>query len=71
MRVKRVTIIAIMGRESLTENKGLNLTLSELVSVVEGLEDPLSWRRIKCPITKTVIIIGSRKCKEKKRFRVG
>jgi hypothetical protein len=64
-------IITIIGMVSFTENKGLNFTLSNLVWITVGLDDPFSCRRIKCVRTKTAIIIGNRKCKEKNRFRVG
>jgi hypothetical protein len=39
--------IRIIGIVSFIENRGLNLTLSLFVGVLDGLEDPFSWRRIK------------------------
>jgi len=36
-----------------------------------GLEDPLSCKKIKCVIIKTDKIKGNKKCKEKNRFNVG
>jgi len=64
-------MIKIAGIVSFTENKGLNFTLSTLVCVLEGLDDPFSCKRIRCAITNTVIIIGNRKWSEKNRFSVG
>lgn len=61
IRVTMNMVIKIIGRESLIENRGLNLILSGLVNVVLGLEEPPSWRRIKCEITKAAIRIGRRK----------
>jgi len=70
MVIMKSMIISI-GRESFTENRGLNFTLSKLVWEVVGFEDPPSWRRIKWTSTKTAMIIGKMKCKEKNRFSVG
>ena len=36
-----------------------------------GWDEPFSWRRIRCMVAMTVIIRGSRKWREKNRFRVG
>lgn len=63
--------IRIMGMVSFTKNRGLNFSLSVLVLMFEGFEDPFSCRRIRWISTITVMIIGKRKCSEKNRFRVG
>jgi hypothetical protein len=63
--------IRIKGTESLIKNSGLNFTLSIIVVEFDGFEDPFSCKRIKCIITRTVITMGRRKCREKNRFKVG
>lgn len=63
--------ITIIGRVSLIKNRGLNLILSEFVTVTEGFEDPFSCNKIRCASTSTTITKGRRKCKEKNRFKVG
>jgi len=64
-------IIIIIGTESLTENSGLNFTLSMFVCVAEGFEDPFSCSRIMWTNARRAITIGRTKCNEKKRFSVG
>jgi hypothetical protein len=66
-----IMAIRINGIVSLIKNSGLNFTLSIIVKEFEGFEDPFSCSRIRCVITKTVMIIGRRKWREKNRFRVG
>lgn len=59
------------GMRSFVRNIGLNLILSMLVFVPVGFEDPLSCRAIRWIITIAAIPIGTMKCREKNRFRVG
>ena len=61
----------IIGVESLMVNMGLNLTLSVLVMVFVGFDDPFSCSKIRWAITKAAIIMGIIKCREKNRLRVG
>lgn len=56
---------------SLIKNVLKNLILSYCVLVPVGFEDPASWRRIRWTKTRAAITNGSRKCKEKNRFKVG
>jgi len=60
-----------MGSMSFTVKDGLNFTLSRFLEVPVGLEDPVSWRVIRCTRVRAAITIGTRKCSEKNRFRVG
>lgn len=66
-----IMINKINGIESLTKNRGINFTLSCLVCVDVGLEDPFSCSSIKWTNTRAMISIGRRKCNEKKRVKVG
>jgi hypothetical protein len=69
--VRSVAEIVMAGRVSFIMNRGLNFILSLLGRVLDGFEDPFSWRKIKCIRTITVMIIGIRKWSEKNRVRVG
>jgi hypothetical protein len=60
-----------MGMMSFLENIGLNFTLSMLVAVPVGFEDPVSWRAIRCTSAMAAMAIGTMKCSEKNRFNVG
>lgn len=64
-------VISKRGRESFTENKGLNLILSIFEWEAKGLEEPFSCSKIKWMITSRAIAIGSKKWSEKNRFKVG
>jgi len=45
--------------------------LSRFVFLVAGFDDPISCSIIKCITIKPRIVMGSKKCNEKNRFRVG
>jgi len=63
--------IKIIGIKSLAEKSELNFTLSVLVFVVEGVEDPFSCNSTRWIKTKIAISIGRIKWREKNRFKVG
>jgi hypothetical protein len=63
--------IRVPGSKSFTENEGWNFILSVSVFVLFGLEDPFSCNSIRWISINTISTIGSRKCREKKRFKVG
>ena len=65
------TEIQIRGVRSLIVNDGWNFTLSNWVFVPVGLDDPLTCRAIRWMMIIAEIIIGTKKCNEKNRFRVG
>jgi len=54
-------IIVNIGIVSFIENIGLNFTLSKLVIVFVGFEEPFSCKRIKWDKTKAAISIGTMK----------
>jgi hypothetical protein len=56
---------------SLVKKYGKNFILSKLVANPIGLDDPFSWRKIRWAKTNPTTINGSKKCREKNRFRVG
>ena len=66
-----LSIIIIIGIVSFTRKRGENFILSRFNWVLEGLEDPFSCRKIKCLTAIAIITIGSIKCNEKNRFKVG
>jgi len=51
--------------------RGWKFILSMFVFIEKGFEDPFSCSSIKWTIIIIIMIIGRRKCREKKRFRVG
>jgi len=68
---RNVIEIVTAGVKSLTVKVGWNLILSIFVWMLIWLEDPFSCSNIKCITAIAIITIGSRKCKEKNRFKVG
>jgi len=60
-----------IGSISFTVKDGLNLILSRFLEVPVGLEDPVSWRVIRCTKVRAAMTIGTKKCSEKNRFSVG
>jgi len=68
--INRIEIKA-PGSKSFTENEGWNFILSVSVFVLFGFDEPFSCNSIRCIIISIVSTIGSRKCREKNRFRVG
>jgi len=67
----RVIEIHTRGVKSLIVNVGWNFTLSICVLVPVGLEDPVVWRVIRWIRAIAEMIMGTRKWREKNRFRVG
>jgi len=63
--------ISVPGNRSFTENDGWNFILSVSVFVLFGFEDPFSCSSIRWIIIRIISTIGSRKWREKNRFRVG
>jgi len=59
------------GVLSFTVNRGWNLILSIFDCVFVGLEDPFSCSKIMCVKAMAAMTIGSMKCSEKNRFKVG
>ncbi len=65
------TMINKAGVVSFTKKYGKNDILSWLVLVPVGFDDPELCRSIKCTTTKATITMGTMKCRENIRFRVG
>jgi len=70
IRVKTSPII-IKVSLSFIIKKGWNGIFSRLELLPRGLDDPFSWRNIKCITTKLNDRKGIIKCSEKKRVKVG
>lgn len=71
IRSIRIIEIHIRGVRSLIVNVGWNFTLSIWVFVPVGFEDPVVWRVIRWIRAIAEMIMGTRKCREKNRFKVG
>lgn len=59
-----------MPMASFAEKYGWNGILSALEINPSGLNDPRSWRKMRCVTTVAVRINGSRKCRVVNRVRV-
>jgi len=68
---RRVMEIHTRGVRSLIVNVGWNLILSICVFVPVGLEDPVTCRVIRWIRAIAEMAMGTRKWREKNRFRVG
>ncbi len=69
--IRRAPLTSGIGSKSLIVKAGLNLILSRFVAVPVGLEDPVSCKVIRWIKVSAAITIGTIKCKEKNRLRVG